>query len=120
MAGGISRARRPDGAMVPTAAHREFGPRFLAGEALVLKRVLGRGDVPFRLGDLFSWPARRSPGLPIWLDRPLNIAQAAELAVRASRWLADAGVQPGDRVLVLKQPNFDIPILAAAISAIGA
>ena len=96
----------------------------------MLKQVMGRGDPPFVLGELFSFPARRSPGLPIWLDRPLdmapqmgktlNLQQLADLADEASRWMVRSGVRPGDRVVVLKQPNMDIPVFASAISAIGA
>jgi acyl-coenzyme A synthetase/AMP-(fatty) acid ligase len=96
----------------------------------VLKRILSGGDPPFSLGELFDFPARRSPGLPIWLDRPLDIApqlgetlnlqQAADLVGESARWMVRAGVRPGDRVVVLKRPNLDITILASAIASIGA
>lgn len=96
----------------------------------MLKRIMGRGDPPFDLGELFSFPARRAPGLPIWLDKPLDIApqmgrtlnlqQVSDLTDEAARWMVRAGVRPGDRVVVLKQPNLDIPIFASAIASIGA
>lgn len=96
----------------------------------MLKRILGGGDPPFNLGEQFDYPARRSPGLPIWLDRPLDVApamgktlnlqQAADLAGEAARWMVRTGVRPGDRVVVLKRPNLDIQIFASAIASIGA
>ncbi|MEV6124947.1 class I adenylate-forming enzyme family protein [Streptomyces sp. NPDC052077] len=74
--------------------------------------------------------ARRHGRVPIHLDVPLDLfpeagteldyVTFADLVDRAARLLVSAGAGPGHRVMVVKRPNFDIPLLAFACARIGA
>ncbi|MFD4996644.1 AMP-binding protein [Streptomyces buecherae] len=74
--------------------------------------------------------ARRHPGASLYLDRPLDLFPAAgtELSFvdfrdrvdQAAGLLAAAGVSAGGRVVIVKRPNFDVPLLAFACARIGA
>lgn len=73
--------------------------------------------------------AQRNPAVRIDLDTALdvfpeagtslNFATFAELIDRAAAMIAATGVRAGDRVMIVKQPNFDIPLLALACARIG-
>lgn len=74
--------------------------------------------------------ARRHGRVPIRLDVPLDLfpevgtdldyVTFTDLVDRAARLLASAGAGPGSRVMVVKRPNFDVPLLAFACARIGA
>ncbi|MGK5630179.1 AMP-binding protein [Streptomyces sp. URMC 123] len=74
--------------------------------------------------------ARRHGRVPILLDTPLDLfpeagpaldyVRLAELVESAARLLAGAGIGPGSRVMVVKRPSFDVPLLAFACARIGA
>ncbi|MFI1563615.1 class I adenylate-forming enzyme family protein [Streptomyces sp. NPDC020490] len=74
--------------------------------------------------------ARRHGRVPLRLDRPLDLfpdagteldyVTFADLVDRAARLLAAAGVSPGGRVMVVKRPGFDVPLLAFACARLGA
>ncbi|MHC3470258.1 class I adenylate-forming enzyme family protein [Streptomyces sp. 7R007] len=74
--------------------------------------------------------ARRHGRVPLHLDAPLDLfphagteldyVTFADLVDRAARLLATAGAGPGDRVMVVKRPSFDIPLLAFACARLGA
>lgn len=68
--------------------------------------------------------------VPIHLDHPLDLFPEAGteldytvfagLVDRAARMLLGAGITPGNRVMVLKRPGLDIPLLAFACARVGA
>ncbi|MER0241760.1 class I adenylate-forming enzyme family protein [Streptomyces sp. HSW2009] len=74
--------------------------------------------------------ARRHPGAALYLDRPRDLFPAAGVELsfvdfrdrvdEAAGLLAAAGVAAGGRVVIVKQPNFDVPLLAFACARIGA
>ncbi|MFE6778328.1 AMP-binding protein [Streptomyces sp. NPDC057702] len=74
--------------------------------------------------------ARRHPSASIHLDRPLDLFPTAgtELSFvdfrdrveTAAGLLAAAGITAGGRVVLVKRPNFDVPLLAFACARIGA
>ncbi|MGW0768602.1 class I adenylate-forming enzyme family protein [Streptomyces sp. NPDC002676] len=74
--------------------------------------------------------ARRHGSVPIRLDRVLDLfpdagrafdyATFADLVEQAAALLAGAGVTAGQRIMIVKQPNFDITLLAFACARIGA
>lgn len=84
----------------------------------------------FYIGLMFDHAASRHATAPVVLDTPLDVAPAegttltigrlAELVRELAGRLAAAGVQRGDQVAVYKTSNFDIALLAASISRIGA
>jgi long-chain acyl-CoA synthetase len=84
----------------------------------------------FHIGLMFHDAAARHGGTPVRLDRPLQLAPAdglahtvAGLAGRVDELAARlhaGGVRPGQRVAVHKTNNFDIALLAVAISRLGA
>ncbi len=84
----------------------------------------------FTLARLFEDGARRSPNLPITIDRPLDLApgagvqltagQVARLAEDTASRLQRLGVQSGHRVAVFKRQSLDISILVAAVRQLGA
>jgi acyl-coenzyme A synthetase/AMP-(fatty) acid ligase len=94
---------------------------------VILQRIGNRG---IQLGTLFERAAAKHPANLVILDHDLDIAPelgrratVTELAdliddVAARLWAAQ--VRPGDRVVVHKADNFDIPLLACAIARIGA
>jgi acyl-coenzyme A synthetase/AMP-(fatty) acid ligase len=84
----------------------------------------------FYLGEMFDRAAERHGAVPVTLDRPLSVAPetgteqtyqtiAGLIADLAARLWA-AGVRPSERVAVYKSDNFDIALLACAVSRIGA
>lgn len=83
-----------------------------------------------QLGLIVEHAVKRFGPIPLWLDRPLDIApeqgieldyvRLGALIVDASRWLAAAGASAGDYVAIIKRENMDILVLAAAASRLGA
>jgi acyl-coenzyme A synthetase/AMP-(fatty) acid ligase len=94
-------------------------------------RVIDRlpGQRALWLGDIFHEAARRHPGLPIVLDRPLHchgaddltldVDLAARLVESLSATMAAAGLRDGQYVAIYHTDGFDIPLLAAAVSRCG-
>lgn len=84
----------------------------------------------FYLGMMFQEAAERHSRVPVTLDRPLDIAPGlgTELGYAVVADLVDdlagrlwaAGVRPTEHVAVHKTDNFDIVLLACAVSRIGA
>lgn len=82
------------------------------------------------LGDLFEQAKSRFPDTTIELDHDLDVwpdrsrrltyRELAELVADAAARLAAAGIRQDDRVAVYKDNNFDIVLLACALSRIGA
>lgn len=83
-----------------------------------------------QLGLIVEKAASRFGPIPLWLDRPLDIAPELGLEldyVRLSALIADttgrlsaAGASAGDYVAILKRDNMDVFVLAAAASRLGA
>lgn len=83
-----------------------------------------------RFGEFPERAAARFGAVPIWLDRPPDIAPSlgfqldyvtfADLTRDVSAWLAAAGVRAGERVAVIKQNNFDIQALVLGAARMGA
>ncbi|MFD9069063.1 class I adenylate-forming enzyme family protein [Streptomyces lasiicapitis] len=73
---------------------------------------------------------RRHGAIPIHLDRVLDLfpdatdsltyTSFADLVDQAAGLLRGVGVAAGDHVMIVKRPNFDIPLLAFACARIGA
>lgn len=90
----------------------------------------GLSDRGFHLGSMFDDAARRHGPVAVTLDRSLDAAP--ELGLNLTyRSLADtvddlaarlwaAGVRTGEQVVVYKADNFDIALLACAVSRLGA
>ncbi len=84
----------------------------------------------FYLGSLFERAARQHGRLPVILDRPLDVApecgmnlnylSVADIVDDLAARLWAAGVRTGEQVAVYKSDNFDIALLACAISRVGA
>jgi acyl-coenzyme A synthetase/AMP-(fatty) acid ligase len=84
----------------------------------------------FYLGTMFQEAADRHSGVPITLDRPLDVApeagtdlcyaEIADLVADLAGRLWAAGVRPTEHVAIHKTDNFDIVLLACATSRIGA
>jgi acyl-coenzyme A synthetase/AMP-(fatty) acid ligase len=87
----------------------------------------GRG---FYLGLMFQQAAARHPDVPVFLDRPLDVAgddqcrytyrDLARLVDDLAARLWTVGVRPADHVAIHKTDNVDIALLACAVSRIGA
>ncbi|WP_018685772.1 class I adenylate-forming enzyme family protein [Actinokineospora enzanensis] len=85
---------------------------------------------PHDLGTLFDELAERRTPTVIRLSRPLDVAPAfgttydvpavAALVRNLAGWLYAAGVDPGDRVAVVKSNHWDYVLLACAAARIGA
>lgn len=94
---------------------------------MILQRLANRG---LHLGELFEDAARRNPYQRITLDQPLSVAAelgteltaytCANLVAGLAAALRDAGVQPTEKVVLYKSDNFDIFLIACAVSRIGA
>ncbi|WP_323375810.1 class I adenylate-forming enzyme family protein [Streptomyces alkaliterrae] len=94
----------------------------------VLRR-LTRGN-GFYIGDIFHTAARRFPHTTVELDRPphhapelgtrLTVAEIAAHVDELAARLWSAGVRPTERVALYKSDNFDIALLACAVSRVGA
>lgn len=82
------------------------------------------------LGELFEQAKSRFPDATIELDHDLDVwpdrsrrltyRELADLVADAAARLAAAGIRPNERVAVYKNDNFDIVLLACALSRIGA
>jgi len=93
---------------------------------VILQRIGNRG---IGLGTLFERGAARHPGNELVLDhelsvapelgRRIGIAAVAELIADLASRLWEAGVRPGDRVVVYKSNGFDITLLACAVARAG-
>ncbi|KUJ70102.1 hypothetical protein ACZ90_07060 [Streptomyces albus subsp. albus] len=85
---------------------------------------------PKNLSVLFDWHAEKARSTSLYLDRPFDIAPSAGvdydaaalagLVADASGWLYAAGARRGDRVAVIKDNHFDVILLSAAATRIGA
>ncbi|MGW3725271.1 class I adenylate-forming enzyme family protein [Streptomyces sp. F001] len=94
---------------------------------MLLQRIGNRG---IRLGTLFERAASRHPANVLILDHDLDlapdlgrratVAELADLVADVASRLWAAKIRPGERVVVHKSDTFDIPLLACAISRIGA
>jgi acyl-coenzyme A synthetase/AMP-(fatty) acid ligase len=84
----------------------------------------------FYLGTMFQEAADRHRRVPVTLDRPLNVApeagtdldyaEIADLVDDLAGRLWGAGIRPTEHVAIHKTDNFDIVLLACAVSRIGA
>jgi acyl-coenzyme A synthetase/AMP-(fatty) acid ligase len=84
----------------------------------------------FYLGSMFEQAARTHGAIAITVDRPLDVVpnSGTDLTYRTVADLVDdlaarlwaAGVRTGEQVAVYKSDNFDIALLACAISRVGA
>lgn len=84
----------------------------------------------FDLGGIFHGAALRHPDLPIYLDHQLECRASTEsvVTVREAVTLVDTitarlrelGVAPGSVVMVWHRDGFDLPLLASAVSRVGA
>ena len=81
-----------------------------------------RTDLIAPLGDLLGRHAAERPQAIAFEDRirALTYAALAESTARIAVWLADSGVQPGDRVAVHQPNSVDWVALALAIHRAGA
>ncbi|WP_256330373.1 class I adenylate-forming enzyme family protein [Variovorax sp. YR216] len=66
--------------------------------------------------------AQRSPDAPALLEgtRTLSYAELASAIAESERWLRGAGVQPGDRVMLLGENSIALAVLALAIGGVDA
>jgi acyl-coenzyme A synthetase/AMP-(fatty) acid ligase len=98
----------------------------------VLHTLLGRvtrGN-GFYIGDIFHAAARRDASTEVVLDHPpqwapdrgtrFTVGELAEQTDELAARLWAAGVRPTERVALYKTENFDIALLACAVSRIGA
>nr|WP_042191496.1 AMP-binding protein [Kibdelosporangium sp. MJ126-NF4]CEL20120.1 long-chain acyl-CoA synthetase [Kibdelosporangium sp. MJ126-NF4]CTQ97344.1 long-chain acyl-CoA synthetase [Kibdelosporangium sp. MJ126-NF4] len=87
-------------------------------------------DKTFEIGRMFGDAAERNGTVRIHLDQPLqlepsrgtetSVGELADLVTELSARLWAAGVRPSERVAIYKTNNFDIALLACAVSRIGA
>lgn len=94
---------------------------------MFLQRVGNKG---IRLGTLFERAAARFPKNLVTLDHTLDVApelgqritlaEVSSLVADLASRLWAAGARSGDRVVIYKQHNFDISLLACAVARIGA
>lgn len=90
----------------------------------------GRVNRALALATAPGTAARRHPDTALYLDEAphlfpdagtdLDYRSFAGLVERAAALLAGAGVGSGERVLIVKRPNVDVPLLAFACARIGA
>ncbi|WP_035841433.1 class I adenylate-forming enzyme family protein [Kitasatospora azatica] len=98
-----------------------------------LARKLATGNLPdtaFYLGRLWEQAAAKHPGVPVTLDQPLatfpalgtdfSYAALADVVDDLAARLWEIGIRPTERVAVHKSDNFDISLLASAVSRVGA
>ena len=99
------------------------------GKRLRLLAFPGDGAA-VQFGLIVENAVRRYGPIPLWLDRPLDIApelglemdyvRISALIVDAAGSLTAAGVSAGDYVAIIKRDNMDVFVLAAAASRLGA
>jgi long-chain acyl-CoA synthetase len=88
------------------------------------------GHRAFHIGLMFHEAAAQHGTAPVLLDQPLQLApdegldhtraSLAGLTDELTAALAEAGVGAGHRVAIFKTSNFDIALLASAVSRLGA
>jgi acyl-coenzyme A synthetase/AMP-(fatty) acid ligase len=91
---------------------------------------VSREPVTGRFGEIFHKAAEANASQVISFDRPADIeptgstsytfAAWAELIDEAASWLQAAGVEPWDRVAILKRNHLDVSALESAAARIGA
>ncbi|MET7442582.1 AMP-binding protein, partial [Streptomyces sp. NPDC005568] len=98
----------------------------------MLHTLLGRATRGngFYIGDIFHAAARRDASTSVILDHPpqwapdsgtrFTVGELAEQTDELAARLWAAGVRPTERVALYKSENFDIALLACAVSRIGA
>ncbi|HEY4027063.1 MAG TPA: class I adenylate-forming enzyme family protein [Candidatus Dormibacteraeota bacterium] len=84
----------------------------------------------FSIAEMFDRAASRWPDLPFFLDQPLGLRpelgvdlklrQVNEVLEQIVDVYRSAGVRPGDRVAIVKQPNLDVCLLVCAAARLGA
>lgn len=89
-----------------------------------------RDSAAAHLGLLVEAAVERHGAVPLWLDRPLDVApelgleldyqRFADLIVEASGWLHAAGLRPGEHVAIIKRDSMDVLALAAGAARLGA
>jgi acyl-coenzyme A synthetase/AMP-(fatty) acid ligase len=94
---------------------------------MILQRI---GNHGIRLGTLFERAAARHPANVVILDhdldvapglgRRMTVAELADLVDELAARLAAARVRAGEKVVVYKSNNFDLPLLACALVRVGA
>jgi acyl-coenzyme A synthetase/AMP-(fatty) acid ligase len=109
-------------------------PRFLTHHSGTrgLRRLtpVSRSPVTGRIGEVFHVAAEHAPDRLLRFDRPsdldpagrtsFTIADWATFVDEAAGWLSAAGVEPWDRVAIVKSNHFDVSGLSAAAARIGA
>jgi acyl-coenzyme A synthetase/AMP-(fatty) acid ligase len=113
---------------IPASQRRVTATQVLRGT--FAPRVPVSARRPVSIGLVAELAAERHGRVPIYLDEPfawdprqrveLDYVEYASLVGQFSAVLKQAGVQRWDRVVVLKSPNYDIQLLAAAAARIGA
>lgn len=106
-----------------------LGPQVGSRKRLGLLAFPGDGAA-VQLGLIVENAVRRFGSIPLWLDRPLDIApelgleldytRISTLIVEAAGSLAAADVSAGDYLAIIKRDNMDVFVLAAAASRLGA
>lgn len=125
-----------DGRAAPEVAATRERPRFLTDHAgtrgLPRARVtpVSREPVTGRYGEVFHMAAEANASQLVSFDRPPDIDPAgslsytfaawAELVDEAASWLHAAGVEPWDRVAILKANHLDVSALESAAARLGA
>ena len=117
-------------------ARADAKPRFLTNHSGT-RGLKGKGATPFsrgpvtgRYGEVFHVAAEAHASQIVSFDRPPDIdpdgptshtyASWAALVDEATGWLTAAGVQPWDRVAILKSNHLDVSALESAAARIGA
>lgn len=121
----VAPASSPDRSQLPDFLTEHAGTRGL-------NRItpLSRPPVTGHLGEVWHVAAERNPAQLIGFDRPPDIepdgpttrsfAAWAALVDEVTGWLRAAGVEPWDRVAIMKRNHFDITAIAAAAVRVGA
>src|SRR3954468_13649061 len=120
--------------MTVTSTQTEAMPRFLTDHSgtrgLPRARVtpVSREPVTGRYGEIFHAAAEGNASQLISFDRPPDIAADgstsytygawASLVDEAAAWLRAAGVEPWDRVAILKRNHLDVSALESAAARI--
>jgi acyl-coenzyme A synthetase/AMP-(fatty) acid ligase len=123
----ITASLDPTRSAIPASARRTGAARLLRGQLSPKRIWLGR---PVNPGLMAERAAEKFGRVPIFLDQPfawdpqgrveLDYVEYAYLVEQYSAVLKAAGVKRGDRVAVVKAPNYDIQAIAWAAARIGA